>query len=118
MNLPRMTVTKTDRNPNMLDHRGSHWRCTFSLEGRRASFHFSMGEGCQGEPKASEVLQCLCSDTQVGEQSFPDFCSEFGYDEDSRMAEKTWKGCRSNGIRLRKLLGNRYEAVQHAVQEA
>ena len=40
------------------------------------------------KPSAYDVLACLTS-LEVGE--FKDFCDNFGYDTDSRKAEKTYK---------------------------
>jgi len=39
-------------------------------------------------PSAYDVLACLTK-SEVG--SFKDFCGDYGYDEDSRKAEKTYK---------------------------
>ena len=39
-------------------------------------------------PNAYDILSCL---TKYDVGSFEDFCSEFGYDVDSRSAEKTYK---------------------------
>lgn len=39
-------------------------------------------------PSAYDVLACLTS-SEVG--TFEDFCGDFGYNEDSRKAEKTYK---------------------------
>ena len=40
------------------------------------------------EPRAYDVLTCL---TKYDPGSFADFCSEFGYDEDSRTADRTYQ---------------------------
>lgn len=40
------------------------------------------------EPRNYDILACL---TKYDPGTFENFCSEFGYDEDSRMAEKTYK---------------------------
>lgn len=40
------------------------------------------------EPEAYDLLSCL---TKSGPGSFPEFCSEFGYDEDSRNAYAAWE---------------------------
>lgn len=40
------------------------------------------------DPTPHDILSCLMSDRDPG--SFADFCSEFGYEEDSRQAEKTY----------------------------
>lgn len=39
------------------------------------------------------AFYCFVSDAFSGEQSFSDFCADFGYDEDSRKAWNTWKAC-------------------------
>lgn len=52
-----------------------------------AKFGQSISEG-SNEPTAYSVLACL---TKYDVGSFEDFCSEFGYDTDSRTAERTYK---------------------------
>lgn len=39
------------------------------------------------------VLKCIIDDGLAGFYSFEEFCNEFGYDEDSRRAEKIYKAC-------------------------
>ena len=39
------------------------------------------------------ALYCFLTDSEAASKSFSDFCSEFGYDEDSRRAEKIYKSC-------------------------
>lgn len=39
------------------------------------------------------AFYCFVSDACNGLCSFPEFCSEFGYDEDSRSAERIFKAC-------------------------
>lgn len=39
------------------------------------------------------ALYCFLSDAVSGKMSFEDFCEEFGYDTDSRKAERTHKQC-------------------------
>jgi hypothetical protein len=45
------------------------------------------------------VLSCIASDYFVPD-TFTDFCSEFGYDEDSRKAEKLFHDCREQSTKL------------------
>jgi hypothetical protein len=40
-----------------------------------------------------DALECIISDALSGVYTFDEFCSEFGYDEDSRRAEKIHKAC-------------------------
>ena len=39
-------------------------------------------------------------------RGFEDWCSDFGYDADSRKAEKTFKVCEHQAKRLRSFLGD------------
>lgn len=43
------------------------------------------------------------SDAVAGSETFDNFCSELGYSTDSREAEKTWKKCQKQLIKLRKI---------------
>ena len=60
--------------------------CQFSLKFGQ-SINNSTGTG-KNKPTSYDVLSCL-QKYDVG--TFEDFCSEFGYDTDSRKAEKTYK---------------------------
>lgn len=54
-------------------------------------------------PSAYDVLACLdpfCPDT------FKEFCWMFGYNEDSRAAEKTFNACREQSSQLRALFNS------------
>ena len=39
------------------------------------------------------AFKCFVDDSISGTYTFEEFCGEFGYDEDSRKAHKTWKAC-------------------------
>jgi hypothetical protein len=57
----------------------------------------------EGQPKApngAEVLGCVCRDFLDSEQSFEDWCSSYGYEEDSRKEFDTYNLCRSMGKKL------------------
>jgi hypothetical protein len=118
-----LKAARTDRNPNMgadMDH----WKVTLtrpeenvivdgalSMTGRklRMTVTFSKGRGHNGaEPTANEVLDCLASDAAGVESagSFEDWCSEYGYDTDSRKAHKTFKACEHEATRLKNFLGD------------
>lgn len=51
-------------------------------------------------PTAYDVLACL---TKYDPGTFEDFCSEFGYDEDSRNAEKTYNAVKDEWQNVRAL---------------
>lgn len=57
-------------------------------------------------PVAASVLHCLCSDADAeNHDTFEEWASEFGYDPDSRSAEKTYHLCLENARKLRRALG-------------
>jgi len=65
------------------------WRLSLTRGRKRYSTRFgqSIAE-CGKEPRAYSLLTCI---TKNDPGTLSDFCSEFGYDTDSRRAEKTYK---------------------------
>lgn len=60
------------------------------------------GSGKTPTPKAPTsycILACLSSDAHCPD-TFSDWCSEYGYDEDSLKAKQTWKRCYTFAKRL------------------
>lgn len=93
------------------------WSCTLRYQGRQYTFDFWQGSAISGEPKAEGTLNCLLSDAQAGEQTFDEFCGEFGYDNDSRKAEQTWKACKKATAGMKRLLGADYETFLYAERD-
>ena len=102
-----MTAMWTDRNPNMDDAEYmDHWKVVIRRPGHTLTTYFSMGYGHSGKaPKAKDVLDCLASDASGTENSFEDWCSEYGYESDSRKAERIYKACEHSAKRLKAFLG-------------
>lgn len=44
-------------------------------------------------PSKAVILHTLARDAQVGSGTFADFCSDLGYDSDSRKAFRTYEDC-------------------------
>lgn len=88
-----------------------HWRVTLTrkVEGRKrtAGFPFSMGSGHKGRaPKVGEVLESLALDCAIVDgESFEGFCSQLGYDTDSRKAEAAYRACKAEAAKLAAFLG-------------
>lgn len=58
------------------------------------------------------AFRCFVDDAISGDMSFHEFCIEFGYNEDSRTAEKTWKACKRSGEKLRNVYdGDIYDLI-------
>ena len=70
------------------------------------TFIFSMGLGLNGrKPGADDLLNCIASDA-IDDQSFNDWCSDFGFDPDSRKAERIYRACERQTKRARQFLGH------------
>lgn len=55
-------------------------------------------------PDAIEILNCIARDGDALDATFEDWAAEFGYDQDSRKAEKIYRACQDNALRLKKIL--------------
>ena len=93
---------------------GTAWTVRLKHQGRSLTTSFFQGSAHKTAPSAADVLSCLASDARSGEQSFEDFCGDFGYDADSRKAHETWKTCARMTKQLHKLLGDAFEEVADA----
>ena len=91
-----------------------HWKVTLYFVGRgaemndrRLSVFYSQGSAHTKPPTAADILDCLASDASGVEnaRSFEDWCGEFGYDTDSRSAEKTYRLCVDQAQELKAFLG-------------
>jgi hypothetical protein len=82
------------------------WIITLKYKGKRAQFRF-YGGGKASTPTASDLVWSVATDsTQALEDSFNDWCDNFGYTTDSIKARSIYKACQRNGERLINLIGN------------
>lgn len=89
------------------------WTCKIGYQGRQLTVPFYMGSGHGGaEPKLEDVLCCLFDENPDSSGSFEDWCSDFGYDPDSRKAERIYRGCVRIGARLHRLFGADFEEAE------
>lgn len=49
------------------------------------------------------AFRCFVEDAAAGEQTFGEFCGDYGYDTDSIAARRTWEACRNAGRKFRRL---------------
>lgn len=89
--------------------KANDWRITLRYKGHSMSFDYWQGQGIKENPKVEGVMENIVSDASVNDMSFEDFCSEFGYDTDSRKAEKTYNQCVKQTKSLKRLLGIDFE---------
>lgn len=88
------------------------WVFLIKLERNNQSYTFEFGQSIdagQKEPRMYDVLTCL---TQYDPESFEDFCGNYGYDEDSRTAERTYKAVVKEWQAVERLFGDILEELQ------
>jgi hypothetical protein len=117
----RMTATRAKENPHMPCVDMAHWRCTLrSNSGARIQVIFSMGSAHGDKaPGAADVLNCLASDAgsvECAENDFAAWCSELGYDTDSRRAERAFKACGRAADKLRRLVGHDFDHLLYETE--
>lgn len=79
------------------------WECE---NGREMVNTYSKVGGRKLEPDLADVLYSLASDmAAIDYRSFEDWANEFGYDTDSRKAEKTYQACLKIALALRNSVG-------------
>ena len=101
--------------PDDWQDKGAHpYKVVLRYRGRQLTTPFFCGSAWTREPNVADVLSSLILDASCGDQSFEDFCSDFGYDEDSRKAERTWRDCTAMTPRVKRFLGERFEAFTSA----
>lgn len=88
-----------------------------TYKGRSLTTPYFTGKTWNREPNAADVLSSLISDTSVGEMTFEEYCSDFGLDRDSRKAFTTWKACVQVAGKMRRFLGEDFDAVAEAARE-
>ena len=65
------------------------WRLSLTQGSKRYSVRFGQSiASCGEEPRPYDLLTCI---TKCDPGTLSDFCGEFGYDTNSRRAEKTYK---------------------------
>lgn len=102
----KMRITLSDSKPAPWDSSmyRPHYRITVSGKGRRMAFDF-WGQ----KVREYDVLACCSSDIGCPD-TFEDFCSEYGYDEDSRKVFQTFKRAANHADRLRKFFTEEEQA--------
>lgn len=70
------------------------------------SIHNTLNKEVEHDKLLDDVVSCITSDFRTTLENYPsyeDFAHEFGYDEDSRKGEKTYKECIKLGEKLNKV---------------
>lgn len=110
-------IEPTDENPWMSSENGgdqqwartaNHWQITLKRGRKRFVTYFSQGSAATEDPEIKDLLHSLSMDARGVEdhQTFEQWAREYGYDEDSRKAEKSYNLTRKIANSLKKFLGD------------
>lgn len=81
-----------------------YFKCRLTRGRKQYTFDFWMGPATSGWPTMYDVLACLSK--PYGIESFEDFCNEYGYDYDSRRAERIFKAYKKEVANVERLFGD------------
>ena len=81
------------------------WSIVLKYNKKRAQFRF-YGGGASKTPTASDLVWAVAIDSEAVDESFSDWCANFGYTTDSIKARSIYKACSRNGSRLINLIGS------------
>jgi hypothetical protein len=110
-------------NPNCPDWTDAyHYKVTLSSRvessRRQMTVYFSMGYAHNNEPTAADILDCLASDAASVDnaRSFEEWAADYGYDTDSRKAEKIFRACEAQAAKLSAFLGDEYSNLLYETE--
>jgi len=89
-----------------LEQNWNNHRVTVACEKRATTFDFWASIAhpmIESESDLFGAFECFVMDAMSGESDFEGFCSESGYDTDSRKAAKIHKACRKANANLRRV---------------
>lgn len=73
---------------------------TLASEDKSVSFPWRQGMAVDDEPTPDRVLWAVAGDCRAGEDDFTEFAANFGYDDDSLSAYRTWEACKDMRAKL------------------
>jgi hypothetical protein len=90
-NVKLNVVGEPEYKPYFQDDKESRYVFKMKLTRNGKSYTFTFGQSIASggeEPRIYDILSCM---TKYDPGDFENFCSDFGYDTDSRTAERTYK---------------------------
>jgi len=108
----KLIINSSEYRPYFAEDKESRFvfKCTLIRNKKRYTFTFgqSLAKGSEA-PSMYSILACL-QKYEIG--TFKNFCSEFGYNEDSRTAERTYKAVCKEYNAVSRLFGDILDELQ------
>ncbi len=95
------------RPDGLMNDLAFHYKIRITQYRRGFTLYFSQGSGHKKPPTLTDVLTCIADDAASFENapSFEDWASEYGYDTDSRKAEKIYRTVKRQSEQLKRTIG-------------
>lgn len=89
------------------------YRLRLWYAGRRMTVPWMQGLGITDDPRAEDVMENLLLDAASFDNArdFEDWAAEYGYDTDSRKAEKLYRRVGAQTYKLARLLGDDFDRL-------
>lgn len=97
--------------------RAHPYRVTLRMGRRSMSVDWWQGQACTDDPTAADVLANLLGCEDTDNHDFESWCLDYGYNTDSRKAEQAYNVCRKLTAKLRRFLGDAFDAFRDAASE-
>jgi hypothetical protein len=108
----KLKINRSEYGKHFADDKENRYifNCTLTRNGKRYTFNFgqSIAAG-HNEPTMYDILTCL---TKYDPENFKFFCSEYGYNEDSIKALKTYKAVQREFKGVNRLFSDVLEQLQ------
>jgi len=89
----------------------NHDDINISFDYYSSHMDYTSGKNYMDDSDLTTAFYHFLSDAQAGSESFNDFCSNFGYDEDSRTAYKIYEACEGATTKVALLSLDVYDAL-------
>ncbi|MHB8107722.1 MAG: hypothetical protein ACYDH4_09910 [Candidatus Cryosericum sp.] len=99
------------------DRGTQNYRVTLRRGKKSITTEYHQGSGIAYEPRAEDVLESLALDARCGDQSYEDYLSDFG-SEDNKESRRVYRACARMTPKLKAFLGDDYEAVLQDPEES
>lgn len=102
-----------DPTPKTFEHTDA-WTCEFKYQDRAINITFYMGLGYNGElPDILRVITCILDDSASVDNCscFEEWADCYGWNPDSREAERVYNACKVNADKIAYLFGDKYSEV-------
>ena len=108
----KMQINSVNYGKHFADDKESRFIFNITLKRNRKQYTFNFGQSIAAgrkEPTMYDILTCLEKYESI---DFEDFCSNYGYDSDSRKAYKTYLAVKKEHSAVKRLFSDIMEELQ------